>query len=1019
MSLYFESLNSLSQALSLPPKEKQNISFSTVINNHEGFENSTPIPFNLETAKLVQHTVMSNMHLHISSQTKYPSCEMNHFLKGEIHRFIIALKTYYLSPNPVMPLRILLDGILEGPKFIKTLKRCRVKSFVKSMSEDAAFLEPDPDMDNNMFYTNIVDIGDIFNYRYWFFWDQPDEGDFKASLLPLNTVKQEHLDLLYDKVMSILPDGSIDVIQEEEILLEVSSSSGLESNDVHSSTRKVFDLKQTQNYFDSSKGINGKMSYIQKCPGDTRDSITLPVPQSNVIKLIEKQVSCIAAEVPFSAYVKDPELLKQKISEFDEKFSWFICRDLKKDGLTKVRVLVQTVLQAIKDKYPNLPACKYFDIYKSFTFLRTFEGVEKVYSPNRGVGLGMSSAITTILQSAIFSITIDEMYSREDIYIHGEIGALFYHDDAAIGFENYDDSLVYDSIEDEVMNWYGQIKAKSKSFAGPSFVLCERYSDYSMNEKTSMQLYMAYLPMTAINIAHAKDLFLQSYKYIDHIDWKEALKDLVDRWGYEFYPDEVNYPYSMGGWLPSYYLGVDVVFATYDTFTNKQLKAMYASRLFNVPLYDKSVDKPYFSPVQKMFYDLDYGPSPESYFVNKSIKDMRAKFRRLDNPGRKTEFWRYQLKKRRSTYDEATPYLLTTYEIYQEYFKLHKNIDILPPKDSVLFEEIDKYEEVEEIYKPSNPYMQYLKFHNPMKLSDKIMPWPCPPDITVDKRIHLTSEERRKSLKIYELLHPDKGHILFLSPIIRLIQSDRYYNPNAVVAACHAFYGCEKLPLGLTRDVLKPIRSYSPKLFRYLHIKRLKYFIEDIIAIIGYRNIKDINIDEFIYDLQKILEVKALIEFRKKRQQIMSSYQQLNASNASTEESGELIDSEGLSIANWSDSPLEDNEYFIWLGNPKPYKHWRYRYFESIRDKSDNVGIIRSNLTPHQQWDPENMVPQNIRFDEVEEHIWKESGGTMELPGIPLTMQDSLDAPEADAVIDFYENNSDSDSSAVYNPFGE
>jgi len=298
----------------------------------------------------------------------------------EVYRFYMAVLAYLDSERPLLSFDFLMSLVRKEYEGLNWLKKVRTYAMWNAM--DAVPLEYPPEdaeyiRDAERY--KLVDLGDFFNIRYWLFFDQPDPEDWKSCFDPYTRVKPEHMKTYKEKLMSMLPDGSVDRVEEEEILLSITGSSAVDSTG--QGTKPHWFMKGSQNYF-SKKPIHGMMSYIQKCPGDTRCSLTLPVPQSNSVKLIEKQVARVCALMEHSAYGCSPSEYWDKYNKLKAFGPFYFCRDVKKDGLTKNRDMVMATLSVLEEKYPGLPAWKYKNIFSSFSF--TVNGELK--KPPLGVG---------------------------------------------------------------------------------------------------------------------------------------------------------------------------------------------------------------------------------------------------------------------------------------------------------------------------------------------------------------------------------------------------------------------------------------------------------------------------------------------------------------------------------------------------------------------------------------------------------------------------------------------------------
>jgi len=894
---------------------------------------------------------------------------------GELSRFRYALLSYRDSYKPVMTVDFLINGLRKGSEFISELKRIRVKSFVRSI--DGFFAEFDEDMDKTISIP-IEDIGQVFNFRYYFFWESPDEHDEQYFFKPLKKPPKEDLDRFEQVVYDLLPD-EVEKIQEEEILLDVTSSKGLGPRNEKS--QPVWKLKESFNHF-TREPLFGKSSFLQTYPGSTRFAITLSVPHSNTIKLIEKQVAEIAAEVPWSAYVKDPDEFDKRFKRFHSEHTFFYCRDLKKDGITKPRFLVQRTLAAIKRKYPDLPANKYFEIFDSFSFQQ--DGI--IYHPPRGVGLGMSAAITTIIQSALFKITLEDMRDA-DIDIMGEINALEYHDDMEIGFTEECDFHVYDEFEDRTMIRYGCIKNKKKSFYGKQGVLCERYSG-KFNKKDSMIKYVLYLPFAACNIVHAKQMFVQSLSYLNNPreDWYPYLQKLVDFWGYEFCPNEVHYPASFGGWLPSRYSRVDTSLVALSRIPEYQVALMNASRLHELPYKGKDEDdKVYRSPFSQIYPGLDYGDQGKTYFVNLTHNDMNKMFKNRDRFGSTKNFWTYNLNQRNKIFNELKDIKLDEKEVYLMYNSLHSDKDVLPPRSQVrgIGVDLDKLQRGYDPHIPANRRLSYLKFLNNDKMSDKIIPYPIPPGIGIIGKKGLTAHERRDFIDL-DFMDSEFDFFGMEVPLPDYkIVSNEWYDCNSVIGACINYYDIRTLPKGIYKESLKGYASYNKKLIEMMDGPFFSVFSR-IVDRVGVKRALNLDYNILNEEVTKAYLNQLRIAKQKIKDEIIDNLE--FESVGDRECTSSLVATDDIEVyaeSQYSDMELKDEDYFVWLTNhnQKRCKDWRFRYFENIYDKTQQLkyDLLLGDSLKSIKCERND----DCKLSTIEAFLYRKSGGILDSEGFP------------------------------------
>lgn len=953
-----------------------------------------PIEFSENLASIVFENLLESWSLGFPYDYKVKNLDIN--VGSETYKLMLALKSYQESNNPLLPIGYLIQGILKGPSFIVFLKKLR--SYHMVVSSGGFFLEDDPDIDEVKRYSKrlppLDDVGQIFNYRYWFFWDQPDSHDELATEIPIHPISEQDLQKLEDVCYNLLPDD-IDIIQPEEILLAVSGSS---ARTKEGKTSKVFVEKQKSNHF-TSEPLEGWGSYIQKCPGDTRFSTTLSVPHSNTVKFLEKQIALIASECPWSCYTADEDEYFKRYNKFKDNCDTFLCRDLKKDGLTKPRACLRAIGRALIRKYPEMPALRYLGIYDGFTL--HYNGEE--HHPVRGVGLGMSSAITTILQSALMRISLDELYDDEDSGV-GLIDALIYHDDIAIGSNDENTIDEYNSVEDRVLARYQCIKNARKSFRTNWFVLCENYSDTLMDEKDSYQRYLLETCHAAANVSHAKQLFGSIIRFVHTIDVKPYLLSLSEHFGFEYYYNEIQFPYQLGGWVPAYYMSVDIALYVTEEIGHLQ-QAAALSYTIEKPVFKQRVKKfskeLYKPPVTQLFgSDLNYGSASKSYLINMTERQVAASYNKFTSIGEKGGYWNHLLELRRKSFKllMLQPELSTP-DFFTKYHNLHKEVDIIPPPEILISEDVEKYPLVDRIYRPTNPYMQYLKFLNPEKIRSSVMPWPIPPGLTMNKKLALTSEERRQAQYNTTLLRKANylGELNLWKPPTRNILSKSFFNPHQVRSCMIALTNSDCLPISPPRKTLEQIETISPYLHLYLCSDMGSKLINKLHSRLPWEKLRDIQYTDLADNLWDI------IRDRKHAKETLANLIRVDfdiekfrigvKADDSTHSFGTTVSH--ITLEGYSDTPLNDNEYFIWKTSHKKYKDWRNEYFISILDKEldlimeNELDFGRDALDTHNR-----RLPEECILEDVEKFLWTSSGGQLIDDKWPLWKLSILDTIE-------------------------
>jgi hypothetical protein len=128
-------------------------------------------------------------------------------------------------------------------------------------------------------------------------------------------------------------------------------------------------------------------------------------------------------------------------------------RDIRKEGLTKPRILLKIMLEELKFRYPDLKAFECPEFWDSYIV----DGV----TPPRGHGLGMANALTTLMQIAIAQQAIEH---SDQAINPTECDFAFYNDDFIASFDSEEAMEIFLANEQDVFLGLGLIMNKEKSF---------------------------------------------------------------------------------------------------------------------------------------------------------------------------------------------------------------------------------------------------------------------------------------------------------------------------------------------------------------------------------------------------------------------------------------------------------------------------------------------------------------------------------------------------------------------------
>jgi len=561
-----------------------------------------------------------------------------------LRRFFVSIDAYLEAPNPVMnPYEIISGSLLQGPSYATYLKRLRTKAFITTCRLD--FIEA-PEWYQDIPAIKIKDIGDIFNYQYLIHWKE-DCTDYLFGDIPISNLTgiqrfKEVLDLL-------LPDDiKFPIIEPLEVLLDLKSSNVFEITEVLSKTQH-FELKHKNLSFNSERSLC-KRTVIQVAPEGARDTVINSIKDINTINLIEYQTQALLQNVFKENVVnRNMYIFESKYKKFQEKFRSFLCRDFTKEGITKPRELLTAMLEVLHKKYPNVPG---FSYVKYFNNMEIYDPIKRVIiNPVRGHGLGMANALTTLMQIVIIHMTLGDM---DDEFI-SEVDFLTENDDIIIGFNNSTEMWSYWNKEEEILNSLSLIRNPKKSFYGHAGVFLERYFTKNVpstiGQKDSYKLREVLMSLTAHNITQAK-FMISSLTWLETDILDKYMEEILSFWGWEFFPEEIEYPATLGGWYNRSIFGIrlDLDNLEESDYNIKIYKAFQACKHNILPQWGCK-SKTYSSVVSKLFPGLDLTDQDEDILDYLDIRDPSRKFERLKfNPVRNSSLWEKLFSLRQSTF---------------------------------------------------------------------------------------------------------------------------------------------------------------------------------------------------------------------------------------------------------------------------------------------------------------------------------------------------------------------------------
>jgi len=469
----------------------------------------------------------------------------DHNLKYEIMKCYNALDFWWKTPGPKRYSReeIMRSTLLVGPSYAEKLSDewdygIRRSHRIKGMFRDYEDWAP------IKHYNELPPIGYLIRWK-------ETSSDIEYMKIPLKAFDKDLMDELKYEILECLPD-SLELPKDIEILAEVKTSTTLDLDRMKSIPFYMGRLSPEGSQF--SRIFKAKRSVIPVGPANTRDAVITTIDTYNSVKKCDLIVGRILDELDSSLVNSSSQVFLKRLKEasrtpprFGEKLFWL--RDIKKCGLTFPRQLIHLIQECLTETYPDKDFSS-FDIYRNYSI---FDESGKPIKTNRGYCLGMANNCVTFIQCMIY--TMLEKRIPRSISLKGFFG----NDDSILEVSSGTESKIVDEVDAmmiqiidfELLDGLNIITNDKKSFWSWYPIIFEEYGKPEFKEKDSRLACALSSAMLAPDIKYAK-LLTSSLSIAFWCDgsWiAKCLEAITDFWGFEYYPEEVKYDYSLGGWI--------------------------------------------------------------------------------------------------------------------------------------------------------------------------------------------------------------------------------------------------------------------------------------------------------------------------------------------------------------------------------------------------------------------------------------------------------------------------------------
>lgn len=488
-------------------------------------------------------------------------------LKFEIIRTYYALRFWEYTPGSkrYSASEILRRSLLEGPTYAQSLSDewdygIRRKFRIRGLYSDYSDWVP------------VEHYNEIPPIAYLIRWKESSD-DIEHMKIPLWSFDNDLMEELRNEIRDSLPE-SIEIPSDIEIISEVKTSTTLDLDRMKTIPFYQGRLEPLGSEF--SHIFKGKRSIIPVGPANTRDAVVTTIDTYNSVKWCDLVIGTLLEDQDESLISNSPQKFNSKLSKMTripKRGEMFWLRDIKKCGLTFPRELFHIVQECLSEKYPDKDFSR-FDIYRHYSI---WDENGKPVETVRGYCLGMANNLVTFIQCMISNMLVKRL--PDHINVH----ALYGNDDSCLKVWAEDsvldhvDAMMIQCEDFEILKGLNIITNDKKSFWSWRPILFEEYGHEDFKVKHSRIACALSTAMSAPDIKYAKFLTSSiSLGLWDNRDWLAPLfADIIHKWGYEYYPQEYNYDYALGGWVSIRSKGMNPMLRMIETCPDELMQPMW------------------------------------------------------------------------------------------------------------------------------------------------------------------------------------------------------------------------------------------------------------------------------------------------------------------------------------------------------------------------------------------------------------------------------------------------------------
>jgi hypothetical protein len=369
-----------------------------------------------------------------------------------------------------------------------------------------------------------------------------DPEDYKYMSIPLTPFKM--LDEFEETLRDLLPED-LEMPDEADILADVKNSVSLDLPN-----RKKIPFYKARLSPEGSRF--SRVFKAQRClvpvgAGNTRDTVVTTVDTFNTVSMVDKIILGVLDTIDESLVNSSPSKFNRKLREASKKSykRIYYLRDIKKCGLTFPRELFHSVQKILSEVYPEKDF-SYFDIYRNYS---VYMEDWTLLDSTRGYCLGMANNLVTLCQCVMFEM----LRRRTPEYL--DIQGFFGNDDSIISIDSIltmdleQAASIVETIDADILEGLNVMRHPDKTFWSVWPIIFEEYGHSGFSEKESRLAMALSSAKLAPDIKMAKCIVNALSPMFNGGEAEQRiLSDIIYHFGYEYFPGERDYSYSLGGW---------------------------------------------------------------------------------------------------------------------------------------------------------------------------------------------------------------------------------------------------------------------------------------------------------------------------------------------------------------------------------------------------------------------------------------------------------------------------------------